>query len=102
MAKKGRNARPAKALEARRERQLRDMPTDIENIVSQVVGQDSYNPTAEMEDSFMDKVRNRLDNIRGVRKGRNVARGTLEFAPGGRVEECGGDVRYNRKRGKTY
>ena len=27
---------------------------------------------------------------------------TQKYAPGGRVEECGGDVRYNRKRGKTY
>ena len=95
MAKKGRNARPAKALEARRERQLRDMPTDIENIISKVVGQDSYNPTADMEDSILDKIMNRIEFRQGTRQGRNVGRGTMEFS-------MGGDVRYNSNRGKTF
>jgi hypothetical protein len=94
----GRNTRPAKALAGKRKRQLRDMPTDIENILSKVIGAESYNPTADMKDSFMDKVRNRLDNIRGVRKGRNVGRGTIEYSEGG----LAGDVRHNSNRGKTY
>ena len=102
MAKKGRNARPAKALIALRERQLREMPTDIENILSRVIGQDSYNPTASMEDSILDKILNRIDFIQGTRQGRNVGRGTLEFKYGGKIETCGGDVRYSNKRGKTY
>ena len=95
MAKKGRNARPAKALRALRERQLRKMPTDIENIISKVVGQDSYNPTADMEDSILDKIMNRIEFRQGTRQGRNVGRGTMEFS-------MGGDVRYNSNRGKTF
>ena len=95
MAKKGRNARPAKALEGLRERQLREMPTDIENIISKVVGQDSYNPTADMDDSILDKIMNRIEFRQGTRQGRNVGRGTMEFS-------MGGDVRYNSNRGKTF
>jgi|DEB0MinimDraft_3_1074331.scaffolds.fasta_scaffold12940_2 transketolase len=95
MAKSGRNARPAEALKGKRERQLREMPTDIENIISKVVGQDSYNPTADMEDSVLDKIKNRIDFRQGTRQGRNVGRGTMEFS-------MGGDVRYNSNRGKTF
>ena len=94
----GRNTRPAKALEGKRKRQMRDLPTRIENAVSRAMGSDSYNPTASMKDSVIDKIRNRLDNIRGVKKGRNVARGTIEYSEGG----LAADVRHNTNRGKTY
>ncbi len=83
----GRNTRPAKAIEGKRKRQMRDLPTRIENAVSRAIGSDSYNPTASMEDSVMDKIRNRLDNIRGVRKGRNVDRGTIEYETSSRKKK---------------
>ena len=70
----GRNTRPAKALEGKRKRQMRDLPTRIENAVSRAMGSDSYNPTASMKDSVIDKIRNRLEFM-GVRTGRNVGRG---------------------------
>ena len=94
----GRNTRPAKALEGKRKRQMRDLPARIENAVSKAVAFGSYNPTASMKDSVIDKIRNRLDAIQGVRKGRNVARGTIEYSEGGLAS----DVRHNPNRGKTY
>mgnify|MGYP004461863377 CR=1 FL=1 len=75
----GRNTRPAKALEGKRKRQMRDLPARIENAVSKAVAFGSYNPTASMKDSVIDKIRNRLDAIQGVRTGRNVGRGTIEY-----------------------
>ena len=75
----GRNTRPAKALEGKRKRQMRDLPAIIENAVAKAVAFGSYNPTANMKDSVIDKIRNRLDAIQGVRTGRNVGRGTIEY-----------------------
>ena len=45
----GRNTRPAKALEGKRKRQMRDLPARIENAVSEAVAFGSYNPTANMK-----------------------------------------------------
>ena len=83
----GRNTRPAKALEGKRKRQMRDLPTRIENAVSRAMGSDSYNPTASMKDSVIDKIRNRLDAIQGVRTGRNVGRGTIEYETSSRKKK---------------
>ena len=68
----GRNTRPAKALEGKRKRQMRDLPARIENEAEGLLDKTPLVPIKEP-----------------------TGKPVREF-------ELGGDVRHNPNRGKTY
>ena len=86
---------PAKIKNKRRQ----DMFEEIENALSEAMtAPDTRSLRKKLEDKASNFGRKYQDKMSEFRLTGEIQK----YAPGGRVEECGGDVRYNRKRGKTY